>query len=146
MPNVMAALPKYRWRPLFDAAKFADAHYWSAVHAVTLPRRETRWNLQGCSKQISAASGPKFTILSTHVEEVLLFDNFFRLSIYALIAKISSDKVVRWCPCGAFLAIIGGPAFPTSHVQHISNMHSKFALRPHHAWKYGRHPISDRWD
>jgi len=25
-------------------------------------------------------------------------------------------------------------------------MHSKFALRPHHVWKYGRHPISDRWD
>jgi len=29
-------------------------------------------------------------------------------------------------------------------VQHISDMHSKFALRPHHVWKYGRHPISDR--
>jgi len=25
-------------------------------------------------------------------------------------------------------------------------VHSKFALRPHHVWKYGRHPISDRWD
>jgi len=25
-------------------------------------------------------------------------------------------------------------------------MHSKFALRPHHVRKYGRHPISDRWD
>jgi len=31
-------------------------------------------------------------------------------------------------------------------VQHISDLHSKFALRPHHMWKYGRHPISDRWD
>jgi len=29
-------------------------------------------------------------------------------------------------------------------VQHISDLHSKFALRPHHVWKYGRHPISDR--
>jgi len=28
-------------------------------------------------------------------------------------------------------------------VQHISDVHSKFALRPHHVWKYGRHPISD---
>jgi len=29
--------------------------------------------------------------------------------------------------------------------EHISGMHSKFALRPHHVWKYhGRHPISDR--
>jgi len=25
-------------------------------------------------------------------------------------------------------------------------MHSKFALGPHHVWKYGRHPISGRWD
>jgi len=22
-------------------------------------------------------------------------------------------------------------------------MHSKFTLRPHHVWKYGRHPISN---
>jgi len=29
-------------------------------------------------------------------------------------------------------------------VQHISDLHSKFALRPHYVWKYGRHPISDR--
>jgi len=28
-------------------------------------------------------------------------------------------------------------------VQHISDMHSKFTLRPHHVWKYGRHPICD---
>ena len=39
-------------------------------------------------KPISAASGPKFTILSGHVEEVLLFNKFFRLSIHALVAKI----------------------------------------------------------
>jgi len=31
-----------------------------------------------------------------------------------------------------------------SHVRHISDLHSKFALRPHHVWKYGRHPILDR--
>ena len=40
---------KYRWRPLFNAAKFG----WHPIlecRAVTLPRRETRWNLQGCPK------------------------------------------------------------------------------------------------
>jgi len=31
-----------------------------------------------------------------------------------------------------------------SRVQHILDTHSKFVLRPHHVWKYGRHPISDR--
>jgi len=25
-------------------------------------------------------------------------------------------------------------------------MHSKFALRPHHVWKYGKHLICGRWD
>ena len=40
-------------------------------------------------QQISAVSRPKFTILSGHVEEVLLFNKFFfRLSIRALVLKI----------------------------------------------------------
>jgi len=30
-------------------------------------------------------------------------------------------------------------------VQHVSDLHPKFALRPHHVWKYGRHPIFDGW-
>jgi len=40
---------KYRWRPLFNTAKFG----WRPAldcHAVTLPRRETRWNLLWCPK------------------------------------------------------------------------------------------------
>jgi len=40
---------EYRWHPLFNAAKFG----WRALlecYAVTMPRRETRWKLQGCPK------------------------------------------------------------------------------------------------
>jgi len=33
-----------------------------------------------------------------------------------------------------------------SRVQHISDLHSKFALGPHHVLKYGRHPVCNRWD
>jgi len=36
--------------------------------------------------------------------------------------------------------------FSASRVQHISDLHSKFALRPHHVWKYGRHTIFDGWE
>jgi len=54
---------------------------------------------------ISAVSELKFAILWGQVEEILLFNNFFRLSIYALVVKIQPDKVVRWCPDGDFLAI-----------------------------------------
>jgi len=90
---------------------------------------------------ISTVSGPKFTILSGHVEEVLLLNKFFfRLSTDALVAKIWPDKVVRWCRDGDFLR----PVFAASRVQRISDLHSKFALRPHHEPKYGKHPISDR--
>jgi len=39
-----------------------------------------------------------------------------------------------------------GPAFSASRVQHVSDLHLKFALRAHHVWKYGRHPICDGWD
>jgi len=61
-----------------------------------------------------------------------MLNKFFRLSMHALVAKISLDKVVRWCRDGDFLC----PVFSASRVQHISDMHSKFALRPHHVWKY----------
>jgi len=30
-------------------------------------------------------------------------------------------------------------------MQHVSDLHLRFA-RPHHVWKYGRHPICDGWD
>jgi len=35
---------------------------------------------------------------------------------------------VQWCPDGEFL----DPAFPASRLQHIADLHSKFALGPHH--------------
>jgi len=57
----------------------------------------------------------------------------------ALVAKIWPDKCVRWCADGEFLR----PAFPASRVQHVSDLHPKFALRLHHVWKYGRHPSSN---
>ena len=50
--------------------------------------------------------------------------------------------VPRWRVFATFLHSV----FSASRVQHISDMHSKFALRAHHVWKYGRHPMSDRWD
>jgi len=37
-----------------------------------------------------------------------------------------------------------GPAFAGSRVQHLSDMHSKFALGLHHVSKYGRHPTCGR--
>jgi len=44
------------------------------------------------------------------------------------------------------LGVIFAYVFSASCAQHISDLHSIFALRPHRMWKYGRHPISDRLD
>ena len=57
----------------------------------------------------------------------MLFNKFFRLSIRALVAKIWPIKLCD----GAQMANFGqflGPAFLASHMQHISDLHSKFEL------------------
>ena len=48
--------------------------------------------------------------------------------------------VPRW----RFLATFLRPVFSASRVQHVSDLHLKFTLRPHH--KYGRHSICSGWD
>jgi len=45
--------------------------------------------------------------------------------------------VPRW----RFLATFLRPVFSASCVQQVSDLHLKFALKPDHVWKYGRHPI-----
>ena len=96
------------------------------------------------NETISAASGPKFTILWGHVEDILLLNKFFPIVDTCLscedIARQSCAMVSRWRIFGDFL----GPAFAASRMQHISDLHSKFALGPHHVTKYGRHPICGR--
>ena len=69
---------EYRWRPLFNAIAWL-------MPTTRVPRSnaaKTRNPLKLCgvpqtNETISAASGPKFTILCGHVEEVLLLNNFF---------------------------------------------------------------------
>jgi len=120
---------EYRCCPLFNAAKFG----WRPLlecRAVTLPRRKNRWNLQGCLK-LANRSQPLVGRSSPYYEDIWrrywCLTSFFRLSIHASAAKIQPDKVVRWCQNGDFLH----PAFSASRVQQVSDVHSKFTLRPH---------------
>ena len=80
------------------------------------------------------------------MEEILLLNKFFRLSIHALVAKIYPDKIVDcgMVPRWQFLATFLRPVFAASRRQHISDLHSKFALGPRNVSKYGRHPTSGR--
>jgi len=54
--------------------------------------------------------------------------SFLRLSIDASVAKIQPNKVGRWCQNDDFCVLY------FQRVQHISDMYSKFSLRPHHVW------------
>ena len=117
--------------------------------AVTLPRRESSWNLVGCSK-LTKRSQPLVGWSSPYSCDVwriyCCLTSFFPIVDTCLscedIAWQSCAMVPRW----RFLATFLRPVFSASRVHHVSDLHSKFTLGPHHVWKYGRHPTSDRWD
>ena len=146
MPNVIAALPN-TGGDLFNAAKFG----WRPIlesRAVTLPRCETRWNLQGCPK-LSDQSQPLVGWSSPYCGNMwrryCCLTSFFLIVNMCLscedIARQSCTMVRRWRILESFASCIF-----SNCVQHVSDLHPKLALRPHHVWKYGRHPISDGWD
>jgi len=119
MPNLMAALPN------IGGALFQRHKVWltptTRVPCSNAAKTRNPLKFAGVpqtNETMSAASGPKFTILLGHVEEILLLNKFFRLSIHALVR----EDIAR----------------------QSSDLHSNFTLRPHHVWKYDRHPISDR--
>jgi len=90
------------------------------------------------NETISATSGPKFTKLCGHVEEILLLDKFFPIVDTCLSCKDIAPQICGMVPRWLLHAV-----FSASRAQHVSDLHSKFTPRPHHVWRYGRHPISD---
>ena len=136
---------KYRLHPLFNAAKFG----WCPLlecRAVMLPRRQTRWNLQGCPKlpnQSQHLVGWSSPYYEDMWRRYCCLTSFFPIVDTCLSCEDIAGQICaiapRWRICGHFLH----PVFSASHVQHVSHMHSKFALRPQHVWKYGRHPMCD---
>jgi len=54
--------------------------------------------------------------------------------------------IVKYAQITNFWLFFLRPVFSESSMQHVSDLHPKSALRPHHVCKYGRHPISNGWD
>ena len=123
---------KFGWSPLIDVA------------AVTKPRHKTRWNLLECPK-LANRSQPLVGRSSPYYKDIWRrychLTVFFRLSIHALIAKIYPNEVVRWCADGDFCVLYFKRAACGTFQTRIL-----ICSEAHHVWKYGRHPISDRWD
>jgi len=73
----------------------------------------------------------------------LLLNTFFPIVDMCLscgdIAPGSRAMVPTWRFFDEFFRLV----FAASRVHYVSDLHLKFELRPHHVWKYDRHPISD---
>ena len=106
-PNVMVALLNIgdtlcsSWTP----QSLADTHYYR-VPCSNAAKTRNRLKFAGVSqtgKPISAVSRPKFAILWGHVEEILQFKIFFRLSIVLYLRRYGPTKLCY----GAQIAIFG---------------------------------------
>jgi len=100
------------------------------------PRRDIA-GVPETNKMISAASRLKFTILWGYVEEILLLNKFFPVVDTCLSCEDVAQQSCAMVPICRFSGDFLHPAFPASRVQYISDLHSKFALRPHcvEVWK-----------
>jgi len=69
---------EYRWRPLFNAAVWLTPTTRVPCRNAAKTRNPLKLpGLPQTNETISVASGPKFTILCKHVEEVWLLNKFF---------------------------------------------------------------------
>jgi len=125
---------EYRWNRLFNAAKFR----WRPLvecRAITLPRRETRSNLLGCPK-LANRSQPLVGRSSPYCENMwsrhCCLKFFFPIVDTCLSCEDIAPQNCAMVPRRRIFRYFLGPAFPASRVQHISDLHSKFALGPHH--------------
>jgi len=76
--NVMVALPNIGGALCSTPQSLADAHYYMPCSNAAKTRKPSKVaGVPQTPEAISAASGPKFTILWSRVEEILLLDKFF---------------------------------------------------------------------
>jgi len=106
MPNVMATLPNIGGALCSTLQSLADAT--TRVLCSNAAKTRNLLKLAGVpqtNETISVASGPKFTILWEHVEEILLLNKFF----FPIVGSRPSDHYFRsvcWfvCLCRVFLS------------------------------------------
>ena len=125
---------EYRWRPLFNAASLADAH--TRVQCSNADKTRNRFKFAGVpklanrSQRLVGRSLPYCEDMRGRHCCLTIFpivDTYLSCEDIGLVPQIWYD--------GAQMAIFGdfwGPVFPASTSQHISDLHSKFALGPHH--------------
>jgi len=117
MPNVMVALPNIGGALCSMPQSLADVT--TRVPCSNAAKTRNPLKLAGVpqtNETISAASGPKFTILWGHVEEILLLNRFFSdWSIRALLRRYSLTKLCDGAQMVIFLVIFLRPVFAAIH-------------------------------
>jgi len=126
---------EYRWRPLFNAAVWLTPTTRVPCSNAAKTRNPLKLpEVPQTNERISAANGPKFTILRGNVGDILKLNKFLpivdRPTCFSCeyMERQSCGMVPRWRFSATFLR----PVFAASRVQHISDLHSKFALGPPH--------------
>ena len=142
MPNVMVVLPNIGGALCSTPQSLPDAHYYIPCSNAATTRKPLKVaGVPQTPETISAASSRSSPYCGDMWRRYCCLTSFFPIVNTCLsckdIAKQSCGMVPRWQFFASFLR----PVFSASHMQHILDLHSKFALRPHHVWKYGRHPI-----
>ena len=123
---------EHRWRPLFNAANFGWRPLLPCSNAAKTRNPLKFVGVPQSTGSISAVRGLKITTLRGHAEDILLLNKFFPIVDTCLscedIAQQNCAMVPRW----RFLATFLRPVFAASREQHVSDLHSKFALGPRH--------------
>jgi len=121
MPDVMAALP--------NIGQLLECR------TVSLPRRETRWNLQGCPKLVNRSQplvGRSWPYYQDMWRRYWFLTSFFPIVDTYLSCEDIARQSRAMVPRGQFFDDFLRPVFSASRVQHVSDLHLKVALRPHH--------------
>ena len=143
MPNVIAALPNIGGALCSTPQSLADAHCWSIPCSnAAKPRNPLKFEgVPQTHQQFSAVIRPKFTILSGHVEELLLFNKLFSDCRHMpYLRRYGPTKLCDGAEISIFCVLYFQQAACSTFQTCILNSHLGHA---HHVWKYGRHPISN---
>jgi len=113
---------EYRWRPLFNATQSG----WRPLlecRAVTLPRRETRSDLQRCPKLTKRSQplvGRSSPYCGGHVEEILLLNKFFSDCRYMpQLQRYSPTKMCDGAEMAIFCVIFASCIFSEPRAAHF---------------------------
>ena len=147
MPNLMAALPNIGGALCSTPQSSADT-FTTRVPCSNAAKTRNPLKFAGCPK-LANRSQPLGSQSSSYCENMwwrhCCLTSFSDCWYVPKLRRYSPTKLCDDAQEVNFW-IFWGPAFSASRMQHISDLHSKFALGPHHVWKYGRHPICSHWD